>query len=65
MIESYLLTFKHQTDAACCFTIRGDTTEIWLPKSQIEVDSDFETLVSDEDLDVQIPDWLAEDKGLL
>jgi hypothetical protein len=71
--ESYSLIFKSQTDKACCFTLKGEgnrTGYIWLPKTQIEVDgvsheSDFESLVHGEELDVYIPDWLAEDKGLL
>ncbi len=66
--ESYNLEFKYQTDKACCFIHCGET--IWLPKTQIEVDGvsceqDFETLTPGEDVDVYIPDWLAEDKGLL
>ena len=72
-MESYSLIFRRQKGKACCFTLKGGTPAtdlIWLPKTQIEVDgvsheSDFENLVHGEELDVYIPDWLAEDKGLL
>ena len=70
-VESYNLIFTHQTDKAiCCFVGHINSTTIWLPKSQIEVDgvsveSDFDDLVREEELDIYIPDWLAEEKGLI
>jgi hypothetical protein len=72
-IESYSLIFRHQTDKACCFCLKGGTPatdQIWLPKKSIEVDGvsheeDFQSLVVGEEVDVYIPDWLAKDKGLI
>lgn len=70
-IESYSVIFNYQTDDAICVHVGHlNSTPIWLPKSQIEVDgvsceADFDMLVFDEQVDVYIPDWLAEDKGLL
>jgi hypothetical protein len=67
-VESYNLKYAGQTDKALKFFL-GDK-EFWLPKSQIEVDgvvveNDFKNLIPFEQVDVYIPDWLAEDKGLL
>ncbi|MBU2644840.1 hypothetical protein KKI24_09050 [bacterium] len=80
-IESFSLVFMGQTEKAIkvafeCAVKDADGRrgngfkEIYLPKSQIEVDgvsheSDFDDLVRNEVLDVYIPDWLAEEKGLL
>jgi len=69
-IESYNLIFMSHKGKAVCFIQEGDNEFIWLPKSQIEVDGvsyeeDFDNLVRRERVDVYIPDWLAEDKGLL
>lgn len=44
----------HGTDKATLF--RFDEEEAWLPVSQIEVDTGEQT--------VDVPDWLAEKKGL-
>lgn len=69
-IESYSLIFMDHTEKAVCFIGGADHGFIWLPKSQIEVDGvsheeDFDNLVRREQVDVYVPDWLAEDKGLL
>lgn len=67
-IESYQLEFKKQTTPG--ILVSDGDEEFWLPKSEIEIDgistwSDFETLKFGEEIDVYIPDWLAEDKGLI
>lgn len=67
-LESYSLNYKGQTEKAIRVEVNGK--EIWLPKSQIEVDGvscdeDFKELVPDETVDVYIPDWLAEKNDLL
>ncbi len=67
-MESYILIFKHQTVNAILFATA--ITQFWLPKSQIEIDGmstmeDYETLEPEEELDVYIPDWLAEKHGLI
>lgn len=47
-----------ETDAAYLFDIYGDgEKEVWIPKSQIELD--------EEDCTFNIPRWLAEEKGLI
>lgn len=46
---------KHETDKAIMVeNLKGK--DIWLPKSQVEVDSPTE---------IQIPEWLAVDKELI
>ena len=45
---------KHETDSAVLVEIDGE--DIWIPKSQITTMSDF---------DLDIPEWLAIEKGLI
>lgn len=47
--------YKHETDKAWLLVIDGE--EYWLAKSQCDYD--------EEEMVVEIPDWLAEEKGLL
>lgn len=62
-IIELLVQVKRQTDAA--IMVAGDIgkkqKDIWLPKSQIEIDSVDEKGFAH----IQIPEWLAEDKGLI
>jgi hypothetical protein len=61
-VNPYSLTFIHETDAA--ILVRdGLAGEFWLPKSQIEYDDEY-PLSPEEEIDVEIPDWLAIEKGL-
>lgn len=46
----------HETENA--WLVRIDKTEVWLPKSQCE---DFD----EEEGTVEVPEWLATEKGLL
>lgn len=46
---------KHTTDRATLYDF-GDGVEVWLPKSQIEAD--------DDEGNVVVKRWLAEEKGL-
>lgn len=67
-IESYNLIYVCHSEKGVKFNV--SERSFWLPKSQIEVDgvsheSDFEELVRHEAVDVYIPDWLAEEKGLI
>ncbi len=68
-VESYSLIYKHHKGGGIAFTLKGDDKWIWFPKSALDKiednDLDYETLIRDEQVDVYIPDWLAEDKGLL
>jgi len=38
----------------------GERTEIWLPKSQVEITNN-----PDKTVDITMPEWLAIDKGLV
>lgn len=66
--ESYTLEFKAKSQQAVL--VSDGKNEFWLPISQIEIDgcqsySDYDRLKRGESLDIYIPDWLAEKKGLL
>lgn len=49
----------HQTDEAILVTDDGKNN-VWLPKSLVEYE-----LKKDELYDVQLPEWLAKEKGLI
>ena len=48
-----------ETEAAILVT--DSVTEAWLPKSQINYDGE----PGDKAVEVELPEWLAEDKGLI
>lgn len=61
-MEEYSLEFLHSSENA--ILVRdADDNDIWLPKSQIEID-DLENLERGEFVLISIPDWLAEEKDL-
>lgn len=62
--DDYDLTFKMETPAAFCFEEEAadDVFVIWLPKSQVEAPSGMQ---GGKVYTVTIPNWLAEEKGLL
>ena len=71
---SFYLCFIRHSEKAVCFAEKEKprATEecIWFPKSQIEVDGiehpqDYEELTSNEWVDVNIPQWLAKQEGLI
>ena len=65
-METFMLKYLHQTDAAILVYDDCQKDEIWLPKSQIEFDEDELDCVNSGDIiEFNIPVWLAEDKGLL
>lgn len=53
-------TVLHTTDMA--ILIDAGTGEAWLPRSQIEFDAEPE---KGDFIIVQVPEWLAQDKGLI
>ncbi len=53
--------FISETDLAILVDIDGD--EVWLPKSQIEMSDG--SLDAGDLIEIDVPDWLAEEKGLL
>ena len=55
---------KAVTDKAVLLTLDDDTEE-WIPKSQIEdCDVDVDDLEKGDKIRIEIPAWLAEEKGL-
>lgn len=50
---------KHETEKAILVT-NLKNKDIWIPKSQIEIDSNSRGIIN-----FQIPEWLAEDKELI
>ena len=62
-MDEYLLTFIRDTGEASLFET-NDGNEIWLPNSQIFY-YDRKTAQRGDEVSVEIPDWLAENKGLL
>lgn len=50
---------KHETEKAI-LVVNLKGKEVWLPKSQIEIDSDNKGIV-----ELQMPEWLAVDKELI
>lgn len=52
---------KHETDAALLCVIDGD--EHWIPKSQI--DDDSEVYEKDGEGTLVVTQWIAEQKGLI
>jgi hypothetical protein len=56
--------FLRETDKAILVTDTGDPSDaVWLPKSQIEVQE--EDPERGDTITVTLPEWLAEDKGLI
>ena len=51
---------KHETERA--YLISDGDNEAWIPKSQLEDDPEH---VSGETYTIIIPEWLAQDKGLV
>lgn len=53
------LEILHETDAAILVSI-GEGQNIWLPKSKIDYDGGV-----GDTIDVEMPEWLALEKGLI
>jgi hypothetical protein len=62
-ILTFTVTIIKETDMAigCSEHEASEDVEFWLPKSQIEYD---ESCGEGETIDVQMPRWLADEKGL-
>ena len=60
-MESFIFEFVTETD--CAILVEDDTGNYWLPKSQINYDgAEYE---KGDEIAIDIPEWLAEDKGLI
>lgn len=63
--EVLVLTPIRYTDKAVCVKAE-DGTECWLPFSQIdEPDEQYIREAKNEPIEIEVPNWLAEEKGLL
>jgi hypothetical protein len=71
-MHDFDVEYVHNTDKGLCVSDDGGETEIWLPISQItwqdgeRIDpGDLDGYEKREIIDISVPEWLAEDKGLL
>jgi hypothetical protein len=58
-----MLDILRETEAA--FLVSDGDREVWLPKSQIGNADELEGVNCMEDIEVIVPEWLAEEKGLI
>lgn len=59
----YDVTYVHQTDSAILVK-DADDVEIWLPLSKIDYDGDLDIVRPGQLMMIEVPDWLALEKGL-
>jgi len=62
-MEEYTVTFKGSSELAI-FVNDGDE-DITLPKSQCTAEEDWDEFERGEVITIGVPDWLAQDKGLI
>ena len=68
---SFSLFFRYHKGGGVSFAINEDDQSfLMFPKSEIEVDGiqckeDFDNLIRNEELDVYLPMWMAEERGLI
>jgi len=63
MIEGIV---KHETDKAVLIQVDGDPdNEVWIPKSQIEWESTGGLYAIGDEVEMEIPEWLAIEKELV
>ncbi len=64
-METFLLYFVNQTDDALLVHDGYSDDPVWLPKSQIEYcEADLIGITKGDQIEINIPEWLAEEKGL-
>lgn len=54
--------FVRETENA--ILVKDGNNEVWIPKSQVTYDEDLE-LKRGLALEIELPEWLAEEKGLI
>ena len=60
-MESFMFEFVTETDGA--ILVEDEDGKYWLPKSVIEYDgAEYE---KGDEITIDIPEWLAEEKGLI
>ncbi len=57
--------FIHATGKAICVDFDGDGEGTWLPLSQVELDFEPDEAVEGLVVTVEVPEWLAIEKGLV
>lgn len=58
--------YLHQTPGKKgAVLVRDGKKEVWIPKSQFRVDTNFESFEKGESIDIDITEWIAEQKGLI
>lgn len=66
MIETFTLIYINQTDKAILVYEDDPDHGFWLPKSQIEYDElEVDSAEAGDDIEINIPEWLAKQNGLL
>ena len=65
-MESLIVVFVNHTDKALLVYVDDPDCAEWVPKSQIEYDeNEVECARAGDDIEINIPAWLAEQKGFL
>lgn len=59
----YKVRFQRATEKGVLFEME-DYKEIWFPRSEVECGSDIDELSPDEETEITIPRWLAEEKEI-
>jgi len=65
-METFELEYVHQTHDGLLVYDDSQQEEVWLPKSEIEYDSDELDVATPGDIiELNIPEWLAKKEGLI
>lgn len=59
--ETTTITADIIRETAAAVFVTDSVTEVWLPKSQIEYDG----IPGDKAVEIDLPIWLAEEKGMI
>jgi len=58
------LEMTYHTHTSQAIFVSDGVASVWLPLSQVELDKDLDRLSPGDPVEVTIPEWLADDKGL-
>jgi hypothetical protein len=58
-------SFKVEAITAKALCVDDGLGEMWLPKSQIKFNGDIDAIEVGDQIDLQVSDWIAKQKGLL
>ena len=63
--EYFVFTFIAQTEKAILVKKESSEEQVWLPKSVLDFDIlEMDTIQKGEEIEIGMPEWLAEEKGL-